>query len=181
MNNSSVQKKVWKSIVAIILLFLMFAVTTYALVSSYLSVNDNLFETAKVDIDLNNGVPIFTQNDFALEPGRSNMKRFTITNNSTVDVYYRIYLNNIDGQLQDALTFEIRDGDEVVYTAKMDDFNQDTPFISNEVLSVGETKILSAVVIMDPKSGNRFQSESCTFDVVASATQVRNNPTKVFE
>ena len=181
MNNSSVQKKVWKSIVAIILLFLMFIITTYALISSYLSVEDNLFETAAVDIDLNGGVPIFTESDFALEPGRSNGKRFTITNNSTVDVYYRLYLCNIAGDLHDALRFEIRDGDEVLYAAQMDEFDQETPFVSDEILKVGETRILTAVVIMDEKSGNRYQSEFCTFDVVANAIQVRNNPTKVFE
>ncbi len=181
MNNSSLQKKVWLSIAAIVLLFVMFVVTTYAFVSAFLSVEDNLFETAKVDIDLNGGVAIFTEEDFALEPGRSNKKDFTITNNSTVDVYYRIYLDGIVGDLQDVLRFEIYDGEELLYAADMNDFNRDTPFVSDKVLAVGETKVLSTVVVMDTKAGNHYQNQSCSFDMVANATQVRNNPTKVFE
>ena len=191
MSNSSVQKKAWISILVILLLFVMFVVTTYAFVASFVTSEGNLFETAKVDIDLNGGKPIFTEESFIaepgepslfLEPGRMARREFTVTNNSTVDVYYRLYLTEVEGILQDVLTINFYDESEkLLYSCLMSDLNDEKPFVDETVLKVGETKTLIADVVMAESSGNIYQDEAVTFSVVADATQVRNNPGRVFE
>ncbi len=181
MTDNKTQNKAWLSIVAVVLLFVMWAVTTYAFVASFVSENDNLFETARVKIILNEGERIFLESDFQMEPGRTLVKDFTVRNDSTVPVYYRLYLGNLQGALQEALIFKLYDGDELVYSTDMKNFTMDAPFLSGESLEVGETKVLTAHVVMDPVSGNRYQDSNVTFDVVAQATQVKNNPNMEFE
>ncbi len=191
MSNSSTQKKVWVSILVILLLFVMFAVTTYAFVASFVSSEGNLFETAKVDIDLNGGEPIFSADSFIavpgepskfLEPGRMTRRTFTVTNNSTVDVYYRLYLQDIVGPLQDVLTMNIYDeNNNLLYSQVMADMTSENPFVDEAVLKVGETKNLIADVVMSSSAGNFYQDESVEFAMVADATQVRNNPSKKFK
>ena len=102
MTDNKTQNRAWLSIVAVVLLFVMWAVTTYAFVASFVSENDNLFETARVKIVLNEGKLIFDENDFQMEPGRTLVKNFTVRNDSTVPVYYRLYLGNLQGALQEA-------------------------------------------------------------------------------
>ena len=53
------RKKAVGSIVMIAVLFLMLVVTTYALVASFVSVEDNAFETGMVQIELNGGRTVF--------------------------------------------------------------------------------------------------------------------------
>ena len=181
MTDNKTQNRAWLSIVAVVLLFVMWAVTTYAFVASFVSENDNLFETARVKIVLNEGKLIFDENDFQMEPGRTLVKNFTVRNDSTVPVYYRLYLGNLQGALQEALSFKIYDGDELVYSTKMKNFTMDAPFLSGKSLEVGEVKELSAHVVMDPVTGNYYQDSNVTFDVVAEATQVNNNPNMEFD
>lgn len=189
--HESTSKKVWISILVILLLFVMFVVTTYAFVASFVTSEGNLFETAKVDIDLNGGVPVFTEDSFKsepgepskyLEPGRMARRTFTVTNNSTIDVYYRLYLTDIVGSLQDVLTINIYDEDEnLLYSALMSEMTDESPFVDETILKMGETKNLIADVTMDPRSGNIYQNEEVCFSMVADATQVRNNSEKIFE
>ena len=69
MTDNKTQNRAWLSIVAVVLLFVMWAVTTYAFVASFVSENDNLFETARVKIVLNEGKLIFEHIiAIALEP-----------------------------------------------------------------------------------------------------------------
>ncbi len=181
MTKSKTQGKAWLSMLLVVLLFFMWAITTWAVLSSFISENDNLFETARVKIILNEGVRIFDEKDFQMEPGRTLIKPFTVRNDSTVPVYYRLYFDNLNGPLQEALTFQIYDGDELVYSTRMSNFSVDAPFISGKSLEVGEVKEFTAHVIMDPVSGNYYQDTGVTFDVIAQATQVKNNPNMEFE
>ena len=181
MTNNNTQGKAWGSMALVVILFVMWAVTTYAFVASFVSENDNLFETARVKIVLNDGQLIFDENDFQMEPGRTLVKEFTVRNESTVPVYYRLYLGNLEGALQEALTFRIYDGEELVYSTAMKNFTMDAPFLSGKIMEVGETQVLTAHVIMDEEKGNYYQNSNVTFDVVAEATQVKNNPNMEFE
>ena len=181
MTNTKTQGKAWLSMILVVLLFLMWAFSTWAVLSSFISQNGNVFETARVKIVLNEGVRIFDEKDFQMEPGATMVKPITIRNESTVPVYYRLYFENIDGALQEALHFKIYDGDELVYSTKMKNFTVDAPFICGKSLEVGEVKELTAHVTMDPVTGNYYQNAGVTFDVVAQATQVKNNPNMEFE
>lgn len=181
MIDNKTQNKAWLTIIAITVLFLMWAITSYAFISSFISEDDNLFETARVKIVLNDGVPIFQESDFDMEPGATIVKDFVIKSESTVPVYYRLYFDNMQGALQEALTLKLYDGEELVYSCDMKKFTKDAPFLSGDILEVGETKVLTAHVTMDAVKGNYYQNTGVSFDIVAQATQSKNNPNMEFE
>ena len=65
------KKKAFSSIAAIAVLFGMLALTTYALIASFVSVDDHLFQTGTVEIQLNGGRAVFDGSDMNVEPGHS--------------------------------------------------------------------------------------------------------------
>ena len=169
------------SIAAIILLFILFAVTTYALIAPLVSVEDNLFETAQVKIELNSGNVIFDGVSAAeLEPGRSVKRDFTLENKGTVEVYYRLYLENISGPMQDSLIFEIYEGNTLLFRGSAAALNRETPCQSGTPLAAGETRLLTAVIKMQEITGNQYKNGGFSFDMTADAVQVRNNPRQSF-
>lgn len=180
-NKNNLKKQLYGSLAVIVLLVIMLTVTTYALVSSFVKVEENHFQMGTVDISLNEGKKIFDGEDFLLEPGSSVKEDFTIKNESSVEVYYRLYLENVSGDLSDALIFQIYEGDALIYSCSAKDFNIENPCIGADSLNVGETKDLSLVVKMTEESGNQFQNGYMAFDITADAVQVRNNPDMMFE
>ena len=95
-------------------------------------------------------------------------------------MYYRLYLENVDGALKDALIFEIYDGEELLYSASAADFSEQNPFVGQEILQPDQTKTLSLCVRMKETAGNMYQQQSIQFDLSANAVQAKNNPDKEF-
>ena len=62
-------KKLTGGIVAIVILALCLCITTFALVYASVSVNNNIFHTGEVKINLNNGKPVIQEHEFLFEPG----------------------------------------------------------------------------------------------------------------
>ena len=169
------------SIFSIVVLFCMLVLTTYALVASFVSVDNNLFETAQVKIELNGGETVFGGTDMNIEPGHSLVKEFTVENQGTAQVHVRLYLENVKGPLQEVLSFSIYDGDALLFSGKADELTRDTPCVTGTPLDVGETRTLTAVVKMEETAGNAYQTGGITFDMTADAVQARNNPDKAFD
>ena len=92
MHNSKTGKKLTGGIIAIILLTVCLAITTFALVFASVSVDNNIFKTGEVKINLNDGKPVINEHEFIFEPGMTVKKDFFIENDSTWDVYYKLYL-----------------------------------------------------------------------------------------
>jgi len=175
------RKKAVGSIVMIAVLFLMLVVTTYALVASFVSVEDNAFETGMVQIELNGGRTVFDGSDMNIEPGHSLVRAFTVENTGSADVHYRLYLENVEGALQEALTFSIYDGDKLLFTGQAKDFSKQSSCTSETPLAAGETRTLTAIVKMDESAGSAYQTAGITFDMTAEAVQAKNNPDRLFE
>ena len=159
----------------------MLAITTYALISAIVGVDGNVFNTGTVEIELNGGKPVFDGSDMNIEPGYSAKKDFTVENKGTADVYYRLYLENVSGSLTDALSFEIYDGDRLIFSGSADELSRETPCINSEVLKAGGTDTLTAVVKMKESAGNTYQNGGITFDITADAVQAKNNQDISFE
>ena len=104
MSETKTAKRLTGGIIAIIVLALCLVVTTFALVYASVSVENNLFHTGEVKINLNDGEPVIREHEFLFEPGMIVVKDFFIENDSTWDVYYRLYLDNVSGGLSDVLT-----------------------------------------------------------------------------
>jgi hypothetical protein len=177
----STKKQIWVRVAAIFLLSAMLLITTYALAMPSVSVIDNLFDTGAVKIDLNHGEVVFDGSDINLEPGYRLKKEFTVTNEGTTPIYYRLYLENVEGELADALVFQIYDGDTLLYEGEAKYFNKENYCEGTTPLLVGETVTLTALVTMRSEVGNAFQGSGISFDMAAQAVQSKNNPNRIFE
>lgn len=175
------KKKAVGSIVAVVVLLTMLILTSYALIMSMVSVDNNLFQMGRVKIELNDGETIFDAADMNIEPGYSVKEDFTVANTGTADAYYRLYLENVNGSLQDVLTFEIYDGDNLLFSGKASEMTRQSPCTGDTVLAAGETRTLTAVVKMAENAGNDYQTGGIAFDITADAVQAKNNPDKLFE
>ena len=179
--SNQTKKRAVTSIIAIIVLVCMLVVTTYALIASFVSVDNNLFQTERVEIELNGGKTVFDRTDMNIEPGHALVRDFTVENKGTADVHIRLYLENVQGPLQEVLSFAIYDGDKLLFRGPAKELTKDSPCVSDSPLLVGESRTLTAVVTMDTSAGNAYQSGGITFDMTADAVQSRNNPDKSFE
>lgn len=176
-----IKKRAVLYMVVIGALAVMLVLTTLALVTSFVRKEDNLFETGQVKIELNGGEKIFDGEDMNLEPGRAAVREFTVENVGDADAYVRLYLENVEGTLEEALTFAIYDGEEELYNGKASELTKETPCVDGTALAAGEVRTLTAVVTMAEEAGNAYEEGTLTFDVTADAVQVRNNPDIAFE
>ena len=180
MAETKIPKRLTGGIIAIIVLALCLCVTTFALVYASVSVEDNLFHTGEVKINLNDGKPVIREHEFIFEPGMTVKKDFFIENDSTWDVYYRLYLDNISGGLADVLTVTIKDGDKVLYTGTANELTRQNVAAADDTLKIGQRRNLTVIFYYPENSGNKTQKLDLAFAMCAEATQTKNNPNKLF-
>lgn len=180
MNRSPTAKRLTGGIVAIVVLAICLLITTLALVYATVSVDNNLFHTGEVNINLNDGQPIINEHEFLFEPGMTVEKSFFIENDSTWDVYYKLYLDNVSGGLANVLTVTIKDGDKVLYSGTADELTKQQVVAADDTLKVKERKRLTATFHFPEEKGNETQNHNLVFTLCADATQTKNNPNKLF-
>ena len=173
--------KMWSGIAVFVMLLLGLTVTTYALIMASVRVEKNVFNTGTVKININDGVPVITEGEFIFEPRMTVVKDFFLKNESTIDVYYRIYFENVKGSAAEVLDVIIKDGDRVLYSGKASDLTKEKAKASEDVLQVDETVWLTAIFHLPEHTGNVAQKKDMIFDICADAVQTRNNPDKLFE
>lgn len=181
MNKSITARKLAFGIVAAILLTVCLCITTYALLYISVSVDNNLFRTGKIEINLNDDIPIIDKDEFLFEPGMTVEKEFFIENKSTWDVYYKLYFENITGGLANVLEISIKDGDTVLYAGKAGELTRTAVGAAEEELKVGQKKYLAIVFHFPKEAGNTEKDSTVYFDVCADAVQTKNNPNKSFD
>lgn len=180
-SNNTTSRRLTASILTLIVLAICLCITTAALVRTILVVDNNFFRTGLVRINLNDGKPIITENEFLFEPGMTVKKDFFIENESTWDVYYRIYFENIEGGLADVLEITVKDGDKVLYNGMMSELVADSVQAADDTLKLHEKRVLSMYFHFPEDSGNFAQGMTLEFDVGAEAVQTKNNPHKLFD
>lgn len=181
MADTKTVKKLTGGIVAIIVLAVCLCITTFALVWASVSVENNLFHTGTVEINLNDGKPVIHENEFIFEPGMTVKKDFFIENNSTWSVYYKLYLDNVSGGLADVLEVSIKDGEKTLYTGTAAELNRQSVVAADDILQVKEKKTLTVVFYFPESKGNSAQNLNLTFTMCADATQTKNNPNRLFD
>ena len=226
MNHSLNMKKLLISIIIIIIFMVCFITTTFALISNKVTVEDNEFQTGIVDIQISELEPIYSKefdpqysdmepselenyNKFLFEPGMLVAYSFSITNNSTTDVYYRLYLDiqedeetdepgEIDTGLADLLEVTVTiddeddnsDNDTILFSNAIasnlskdsindDDFIKDNPNSVDE-LEEGKSKSYKIYFHYPSDSNNSGQDKSLSFKLSVEATQTKNNTNKEF-
>lgn len=180
-SESKTANKLTGSIVAIIILAICLCITTFALVWAQVSVDNNLFHTGTVKINLNDGKPVIEEHEFLFEPGMTVKKDFFIENQSTWDVYYKLYLDNVDGGLADVLEITVKDKDKVLYHGTAAELNRADVAAADDILKINERRELSVYFHFPEEAGNSAQNLMLTFDMCADAVQTKNNPNRLFD
>ena len=181
MTETKTAKKLTGGIVAIIVLAVCLVITTFALVYASVSVENNLFHTGEVKINLNDGDPVIREHEFLFEPGMTVKKDFFIENESTWDVYYRLYFDNVSGGLADVLEITVKDGDKVLYSGTANELTKKNVVAADDTLKIGQKRNLTVYFHFPEEKGNEAQNLDLTFTMCAEATQTKNNPNKLFD
>lgn len=180
MSEPTTAKKLTGGIITIIILTVCLCITTFALVYASVSVEDNRFHTGTVKINLNDGNPVIQEHEFLFEPGMTVEKPFFIQNDSSWDVYYRLYLDDVSGGLADVLTVTIKDSDKTLYSGTANELKKKNTAAADDTLKAGQRRSLTVVFHYPENSGNETQNLDLTFTLCAEATQTKNNPNKEF-
>jgi len=178
--NAKGRKKPWLGIFMVIFLTLAFGITSFALMYQKVMVEGNLFKTGKVSISLNDNEPVFNE-EILFEPGMRIVKDFTLRNDSTCEVYYRLWFSDIEGDFADVLEVRVADGENVIFEGTFSELNGVKSEGANGKLAEGEERLLSILFYVPEDCENVMQENTLLFDLNAEAVQVVNNPDGVFE
>ena len=183
MNNSKskIARQLTVSIVIVIVFSISLCITTFALFYATVTVSGNVFQTGTVKIALNGGAPVITQSEYLFEPGMTVEKSFDITNQGTGNVYYKIYMSDIDGGLADVLEITVYDGTEVLYQGTARNMTRENVLPARDALPVGQSRNLKIRFHYPENSRNESQNWELSFNLCADAVQEKNNPDKKFD
>ncbi len=175
-------KRLSISIITLLVLCLCLCVTSFALGMAVYEVRSNIFQTGGIEIDLNGGKPVITEDEFLFEPGMTVEKPFYIQNNGTWAVYYKLYFSQVSGNLGDILDVTIvnKDGDKLLSGKLSALTEKNVPALENE-LAMKERQDLTIIFHFPEEEGNEYQGGSLTFELSAIAVQTKNNPDKEFD
>ena len=174
------RKKPWAGMFMVILLTLAFGTTSFALLYQKVAIEENFFQTGKVSICLNDDKPVFDE-EILFEPGMRIVKDFTLRNDSTCDVYYRLWFLDIEGAFAEVLEVRVADGETIIYEGTFAELNGIKSAGANGRIAEGEERILSILFHVPENCGDVMQDNTLLFDLNAEAVQVVNNPGGVFE
>lgn len=180
-NKNQTEKRLAAGIFAIIVLAVCLCITTFALVYATLWVDNNLFRTGGVKLNLNDGAPVIEEYEYLFEPGMTVVKDFFLENQSTGDVYYKLYFENVEGDLAEVLDVDILWGEKVLYSGKMTELTKKTAGAAEDILLLNERRVLQIRFHFPENAGNEAQNMTLTFDLSAEAVQTKNNPDRVFD
>ncbi len=181
MSKTKTTAKLTASVVTIIVLAFSLCITTFALAWATVSVEHNLFHTGVVKINLNDGKPVIEKHEFLFKPGMTVKKDFFIENQSTCDVYYKLYFTDIEGGLANVLDVTVQDGEKVLYSGKTTDLTRENVGAADDVLKLNERRNLTVYFHFPEEAGNEAQDLVLTFSMSADAVQTKNNPNKLFD
>lgn len=165
----------------LLLLALCLCISSVALFYAGVSVKDNLFRTGNVSLNLNDGKAVIQEHEFLFEPGMTVEKQFFVRNDSSCEVYYKLYFDNIEGGLADVLVITISCGDKTLYSGTASELSKEQCAAADDVLRLREYREFTIVFHYPENAGNRTQNLALSFDLCAQAVQTNNNPDKEFE
>lgn len=180
-NSTKMEKKLYGGIFVVVFLTICLCVTTYYLIWSAVLSDDELLHPGRTKINLNDGKPIIEEYEFLFEPGMTVKKDFFIKNQSSRDVYYRLYFDQVEGGLADVLQITIMYGEKVIYQGTAAELSRNTVQAAEDILRENEQRELEIYFYLPDESGNQMQDQSLSFDMCADAVQTKNNPERSFE
>ena len=181
MNEAKTSSKLTKSVVTIIILSICLCIVSLALIYSNVVIDSNYFLIGKVKINLNDGKPVIKEDEFIFEPGMSVEKEFFLENQSSGDVYYRFYLDHVEGKLADVLDIMICNDDVILYQGKAVDLRHHQIEMKHNLLRFNERKDLMIIFYYPKEYQNDGQDTYLLFDLTVEAVQTKNNSQGLFD
>lgn len=179
MNEQKLKKKLTMMIVTVVLLSLGLTITSLALASSIAKIRNRFAMSMGVELKVNDGQPVVDINDIIFEPGGTYQSEFPVANLGTFDVWYRVYLTGVTGELQDDIIVTIKEKDGTVLSkGTMNQLTADKAMTGS--LAAGEEKTLIIEFYFSPDADNSAQGQTVSYNITADATQKKNNPDKDF-
>ena len=149
---------------------------TFVIKVAGLDADTVVISTADVSINMNDGHPILSQYEFDYWNGVQ--EQFSITNDSTVSVYARLYLDNVSGSLADSVTISIYDSDgDTNFGAVWNKGEGGRLFVAlPNVLRIFERKELTAAFSVESGAHGEMQ-----FQLACDIVQTKNNPGGIYD
>ena len=173
---SKTSRKITACIISMLVCIFALALVSFALITSAVAVEENTFQTGEIIINVNDGEPVITEDEYNFEPGMVVVKEFFVRNEGTWDAYYKLYLEDIKGDLSDVIIITIADGDTVLAEGTAEELTEETAVIADNILEEGEEKTLTLTLYYPKNSGNDTQKNTLSFTLSAAAVQTKNNP-----
>jgi len=183
----SLTRKLNISVVIIVILSIALAVVSFALgLAASERLNNNKFSSGEIDISISqiNNISVID----VIEPGMTFFKNFSVTNNSEIDVYYKVYFTNLSGSLQNVLNIKVveKSSGTVLYEGLAKDFvKTNSSVISGSTLAASGSEDASQEIEITFKfpetAGNNYKNAELNFDLTVLAVQTKNNPDKNFD
>lgn len=179
-------RKFTTGIVVFIILCVCLCITTLALVYATITAENNVFETGFVSINLNDGEAVINDSEFFFEPGMNIKKDFFIQNDSSRPVYYRLYLNDLQGGLASVIRVTVVDKTDpenvkVLYdNLKAEDMRRFNVETVKAPLEAGERRELEITFSLGEDEDNNYLDSGISFDLCAEAVQADSNSNMEF-
>lgn len=180
MDSKTRRRRLLVSLAVLLLLICLFVLAVYAASLITREVRDNYFQTGTIDINLNDGKAVISEDEYLFEPGVTVVKDFFIENRGTWSVYYKIYFDGVSGELADVLEVEIRDADsgERLFGGILSDMTRSRTALSGDPLEPGRRRDMTVSFHFPEEKGNETQERTASFTLCATAVQTKNNPNK---
>lgn len=147
---------------------------TFVIKVAGLDADTVVISTADVSINMNDGSPILSQYEY--DDWNGVQERFFITNDSTVSVYARLYLDNVSGSLANSVTVSVYDGDTNLGAVWNKGAGGRLFVALPNVLRIGERKDLTVVFSVESGAHGEMQ-----FDLACNIVQTKNNPERIYD
>lgn len=118
------------------------------------------------DLEIVRDYGVFKDTDHTLQPNDSVEKTLEIKNNSDRLVKYQIYLENLNGNFDEHLIFNIYQSEQLLYSQTALNFNREHPFVSQQLIKPGDIHHYQIEVYVSKEAGNEYQNQLLTFDIV---------------
>lgn len=170
--DSQTKKNIFVSAFFVFALLLVAASIAVALFYAHERLPENRFATGTVSLALEGGF-----NEEGLEPGRTVMEDFTITNTGSADAYWRMSFDNLQGPLSGALDVTVLDETgAVLYQGSAVELDRGASYAqSSRVLASGQSETFTVQVSMNEGARNDYQGTGVAFDVRVDGVQSKNN------
>lgn len=180
----SSKKRLSISVAALVTLCLSLCICSFAIGYTFMTVENNMFNTGVIDIELSDSDFILADgsSEFLFEPGMTVVKTFSIENRSADPdgIYYKLYFKDITGMLAETIDVTILDSTgATVLSGKLANLTRDKVTMSGS-MGMGQTMNFTAEFHYPTSSGNEGQGTETTFVLCAEAVQAKNNPSKQF-